>query len=108
MDKIIQEATQELIDKIRKSDVYLEYLKQRDSLLSNPELFQRVNDFREKNFKLQNDNHENIFERSESLTQEYSDIWDVPVVNDFLVAELDFCRMIQGINMMIAAEVDFD
>lgn len=107
MDKIVEDATQELIRKIRESDTYAEYLQQREKLMENPDLFEKADEFRKRNFEIQNDGQDGLFEKMDMLEQEYSEILENPLASDFLNAELAFCRMIQEINMMVAAEVDF-
>ena len=42
------------------------------------------------------------------LQQEYSDVLDNMVVSDFLAAELDFCRMVQNVNIKITEGLDFE
>lgn len=52
MDKI-EESVEMLLQVIRGSEVYMDYKKQEEKIMSNPELLDRVNQFRAKNYRLQ-------------------------------------------------------
>ena len=43
----------------------------------------------------------------DELEREFEDVRAIPLVDDFLAAELCFCRMMQEINEMIWDEIDF-
>ena len=44
----------------------------------------------------------------EAFEQEYMKFRENPLVEDFLRAELAFCRMMQEVNILITAEIDFE
>ena len=50
---------------------------------------------------------EAFIERMDELEREFEDVRAIPLVDDFLAAELCFCRMMQEINEMIWDEIDF-
>ena len=52
MDKI-EESVEMLLQVIRGSEVYMDYKKQEEKIMANPELLERVNQFRVKNYRLQ-------------------------------------------------------
>ena len=44
----------------------------------------------------------------EAFEKEYRDFRENPLVNDFLAAELAFCRMLQNNNARITDAIDFE
>ncbi len=110
MDEI-QMQLNEFITAVKGTSVYQEYVKQRDSIKAYPELKNEMDELRMRNFQLQNsENQENFMEEIELLEQEYLEFRENPLVNDFLMAELAFCRMIQEIDdeILSAVEADFE
>ena len=109
IDSTVREATEYFVEEIRKSDIYKEYNLQKEKLKKQPELFAEVAEFRQKNFALQNSAQgDDLFEKLDAFEKEYEDFRANPLVDDFLRAELAFCRMIQEVNVWITAELDFE
>lgn len=108
-DKEIIEAARDFADKIMTSDTYREYLYQREKIKKQPELYAKVNEFRKRNFDLQNEtDSEDMLDRMEAFEREYEKFRENPLVDDFLRAELAFCRMMQEVYVLLANEVDFE
>lgn len=108
-DREIIKAAREFADKIMTSDTYKEYLCQREKIKKEPELYARVNEFRQRNFELQNGmDGEELLERLEEFEREYEVFRENPLVDNFLNAELAFCRMMQEVYVLLADEVDFE
>lgn len=108
-DSEIIEETKKFAAVIRESDTYKEYLNQRERIKKEPELYDKVNEYRQRNFDLQNESDsEDLFDRMEAFEQEYTKFRENPLVEDFLRAELAFCRMMQEVNILITAEIDFE
>ena len=100
-DKEIIEATRQFAATIMTSDTYKAYLYQREKIKKQPELYEKVNAYRQTNFDLQNEtDSDDIFERMEAFEKEY--------VDGFLQAELAFCRMMQEVYVLLAEEIDFE
>lgn len=98
-----------LICAIKQSDVYQEYRKQKEALKAFPDLRVRLDEFRMKNFELQHsENTENLLEESEAIEREYESVRENPLAEKFLTAEVDFCRMMQEINVQMMEAVDFE
>lgn len=106
------DVTQELnrfIDVVKTSEIYHEYEKQKELLKRNPELKKQVDDYRQQNYEIQmNTASEQLFDRLDAFQKEYESFREIPVVRDFLAAELDYCRMIQGINQRFFEEFALD
>ena len=108
-DVQIEEATKKFAAYIQQSDTYKEYWQQRERLKKQPELYDKVNEFRQRNFDIQNESDsEDLFDKMEAFEREYAKFRENPMVEDFLRAELAFCRMMQNINVLLTAEIDFE
>lgn len=108
-DNEILEATRKFAAVIQDSRTYKEYYRQRERIKTQPGLYDKVNEYRQKNFDLQNESDsEDLFDRMEAFEQEYAEFRENPYVEDFLRAELAFCRMMQEVNVLLTAEIDFE
>lgn len=105
----IEEALEELIKAIRESDEYMQYQSIRNKVHEYPELEKQIHAFRKKNYEIQNSKEEiDLYERIDRLKQEEAGFRQNPLVNEYLVAELAFCRVFQNINWSILRNIDFD
>lgn len=109
MDQIVLEATGRFVEELRKSNTYMEYNLQKEKLKRLPDLFEKVREYRHKNFMLQSGTQgDELFDKVDDFEREYEKFRENPLVDDFLSAELAFCRMIQEVNGQIIAELDFE
>lgn len=104
----VESAVEQLIAEILTSDEYRAYDEQRNKVKKYPELKAQIDEFRERNFLIQTSDDENSMEKLEAFEEEYSDFRENPLVSDFLAAELDFCRMMQRVNLRITEGVHFE
>lgn len=105
----MRDAAMEFVRAVKDSREYREYALQLTKLKRQPGLYDRVNEFRQKNFMIQNmEDPDNLMDRMDELDREYEEIRENPIAEDFLEAETDFCRMMQEINMLVTKELDFD
>lgn len=108
-DSGITEAAKKFAAIIQETDTYKEYYNQRERVKKQPELYDKINEFRQRNFDLQQESDsEDLFDRMEAFDQEYAKFRENPLVDDFLRAELAFCRMMQEVEILLAAEIDFE
>lgn len=108
-DSEIMEAAKKFAAIIQETDTYKEYYNQRERVKKQPELYDKINEFRQRNFDLQQESDsEDLFDRMEAFDQEYAKFREDPLVDDFLRAELAFCRMMQEVEILLAAEIDFE
>ena len=108
-DSEIMEAAKKFAAIIQETDTYKEYYNQRERVKKQPELYDKINEFRQRNFDLQQESDsEDLFDRMEAFDQEYAKFRENPLVDDFLRAELAFCRMMQDVEILLAAEIDFE
>ncbi|MDC7286801.1 YlbF family regulator [Blautia schinkii] len=103
----INRNIQVLLSVIKRSEVYKEYKKQEIILDKDPELKARVDQFRARNFQMQNDsNKDDLFQVAEKLARESSELRKIPEVNAYLDAELALCKMMQKICRSLTEGVD--
>lgn len=103
----VMEATESLVTAIRQSETYHTYLEAKEELNKMPVLKAQVDEFRKKNYELQNLSV-NVLEETEKLQQEYAVMLDDILVRRYLNAENAFCRMIQMVNWQLIEELDFE
>ncbi len=103
----IDNAVDVLISSVRESAVYSEYTEQLSKVKQFPELKKQIDEFRARNFELQNSAGLDV-EKLELFEKEYETFREDPLVADFLGAELALCRVIQEINNRIVSAMNFD
>lgn len=105
--KTVDEAVNDLIKTIKGSDKYLEYRTQLELIKQDPELKRQIDEFRKRNFEMQT-NEDLDFGKLTRFQDEFKAFRENPLVDNFLAAELDFCRMIQKMNFDITEAMDFE
>ncbi len=106
MNEEVRTALENLIQTIKNDEVYREYRKQLDLLRQSPELKRQVDDFRKRNYAMQMD-EDLDFAKLSAFQEEFKIFRENPLVDSFLAAELDFCRMMQSVNFRLVESVDF-
>ena len=108
MDRV-EKALEELIAAIIDSEIYREYDRQNATVRRYPELKRQIDEFRKENYMLQHSStSDELFDKVDEFTSRYEEFRSNALVEPFLSAELDFCRMIQYINRQILEAVDFE
>lgn len=103
-----QEAAR-LNNLIKQSPEYLDYVRAKQAVMANRELYDAMNSFRRRNYDLQSyDDGINRFNEITGLTNEYERILKEPVVSDFLVAEQVLTRKLQSVYELISEGLDLD
>ena len=69
MEQSLIDATERYAETIRNTDVYKNYQGQLFLIRQNPEKYQRVNEFRRKNYELQQSDGRDMDERIEALAE---------------------------------------
>lgn len=105
----VETALRELVAAVIDSPQYREYDAQLQVMRAHPDLKQQIDEFRHENFVFQNSvESDELFDKMDEFSKRYEDFRKNPLVDPFLSAELDFCRMIQKINQEIVEAVDFE
>ena len=105
----VQAALEQLVDAIQSSDIYAEFKKKSEQVDQSGDLRTKINEYRAKTFALQNSEHtEDLLDRMEAHEREYEKFRENALVEEYLNAELAFCRMMQEIEVRLAEAVDFE
>ena len=104
----IDAALEELVHAIQDSEEYRRYQQAKEALHREPELERRVNEFRKKNYQIQNSGGINLFDEVDRLERENSQLRRNPVAEEFYAAELAFCRVYQKISWSLTDQLNFE
>ncbi|MCR4787041.1 MAG: YlbF family regulator [Lachnospiraceae bacterium] len=108
MDENIEGYTREFLEKLKTTDVYLNYVEQVKKINNYPDLLRQINEYRDESFMIQNKYEgEELYDKTDELSQRYEKFLEIPVVDDFMSAELALVRTMQDINMYIVEGLDF-
>lgn len=70
---------------------------------------EKIDEYRVRNFELQNSvQTEDLLDKLDAFEREYEKFREDPLVEEFLDAELAFCRMMQEIDVKLAEAMDFE
>jgi cell fate (sporulation/competence/biofilm development) regulator YlbF (YheA/YmcA/DUF963 family) len=106
-----EKETESFIQKLYETDICKEYFRQKEYIKQYPELKAQIDEYRQKNYRLQNEaDSSSLFDEIDRFEREYEELRKNPLVNDFLAAELAFCRLYQEVNDKIATAfaIEFD
>ena len=94
---------------IKETNTYLNYEIQRDKIDRQPDLKRKIDEFRQRNFELQNqEDADDLFEKIDAFEAESEKFREDPMVDAFLAAELEFCRMMQEVYTTISERIGFE
>lgn len=109
MNQDLDAAVKKLIEEIKRTDIYEQYLRQKEFIHTDADVKAKVDELRTINFQIQNAPGEmDVMEESERIEEKLEELCEDYQVNDFMQAELDFCRMFQDILTQIAQGIDFE
>ena len=109
MTSEIQAKAKELAELILNSEEYQNYIKSKEVLKADKELYDKVNELRRRNYFLQVEGDENsIYDEMCKIQNEFDMIRQDNRVDKFLRDEVSLCRMIQQINKIVTKEIDFE
>lgn len=97
-----------VLDTFFATEEYRTYSELLERLKAEPVLFERVNEFREKNFILQQSDSEDLFDMLDALTNEYEDVINIELASEFIEAEAALCKLIQDFNRRVVDGLKFD
>lgn len=105
----MEEAVQDFIKAVKSTEEYEAYALQREKIRKYPDLKRQIDEYRTANYRLQIlTDPDELFEKTDEFQKKYEAFREDPVVNEFLEAELRFCRMMQEINIKVTEAIDFD
>lgn len=105
----VETLTAQLAQAVLQSPEYRDYLKYKEILKRDADLYRSVNELRKYNFDLQNNiDMGDAFDVTENLRIKYMEIRKLPQVSDFLMAEMSLGRMIQDIYRGVVKDLEFE
>ena len=105
----VQEALEPLAQAVKESEVYREYRRQSERVDNAGDMREKIDEYRVRNFELQNSvQTEDLLDKLDDFEREYEKFREDPLVEEFLDAELAFCRMMQEIDVKLAEAMDFE
>lgn len=106
-DKVL-DKTEELRDVILNSEEYQKYLHCKQELEKHEELYQKVTEFRGKNFELQITGKSANEELVSMLLKEYGEVLAEAKVMAFMNAELILCKKLNQVHDILMEDLDLD
>ena len=103
MDEIT-ERVYALTEAMKENRDYQRYLFLEAELQKNRELKKQVDEFRLRNYYLQ-ESDVDLYEAVDEVHREFQELQKIPLVNAYLHAELTVCKMIQRVLETISQEV---
>lgn len=103
------DAVDTFVNSLKETETYKKYCEQLQLIKQQPQQYEKVNEFRKRNFELQNSQQtDDLFEKMDAFEKEYEKFREDPLIDHFLQAELALCRMMQNIDVMITEKLDFE
>ena len=105
----IMDKTQELLNMIIHSDVYIRYQKELEELKASDDIYERMNEYRKKNLALQLwEGSEDSYEKMQELYAEYKDILSDPLVSRFMMTEQSICKIMRKVQNQVFDGLQLD
>lgn len=105
----VDQAIENLLEALKQTREYTEYQYQLQKINMQPELRRQVDAFRKENYELQKSTPEDqLLQRMEQFEEKYQAFRENTLVNDFLAAELAFCRKMQEVTLRIMDGLPFE
>lgn len=99
--KNVINQTDSLIEAIQESNEYSQYQLLRDKVMQDKGLYDRLNEFRRRNFMLQVNDNADALDGSAGIFAEFADVLGRTEVKEFLSAEQRYVKMIRQMNRKI-------
>ena len=104
MDKVT-ECLNALIEEMRESRAYQNYLWMEEKLEKDPDLKSRVDDYRIRNYRLQQSENVDLYDAVDSLERDSYALRKSEKANAYLEAELEVCKMVQKVQDCISEAI---
>ena len=105
----IRKGAEPTVEFIRSSEIYKQYMYEKEKMSHFPELKKKIDEYRIRNYHLQmEEDADTLFEKADDFRREYEAFRDNPMVNEFLQSELAMCRLMQDLCLTLTEQIDFD
>lgn len=99
---------EQLVNTIKRSQEYNQYQNLLVSIKRQPEIYQRIGEFRRRSMAFQMSDHVNHIEANNELQKEFDDLRTNGLANEFMAAEHQYCQMIQGLQNDFLEQIDLN
>ena len=106
--KETESVMQELINSIKNTKEYNQYHSLLQSVKSRPELYARIGEYHRRSLALQLYESSNFIQDNNNLQNEYADLQNNGLTNEFLAAEHHYCSMIRKLQEQFIEAVDIE
>ena len=103
----MEDAVRGFVNAIKATEEYRDYTFAKNKVKQFPELKEQIDEYRRRNYEIQNSD-ETALETIEQFEKEYAAFREKPLVEDFLAAELAFCRLMQEVNLQVTDSLEFE
>lgn len=109
MDARLYDDVLAFIECIKDTPEYREYREKKRLIGGYPELLEKAEELKEKNLELTSSFEEgkDTLDDLMRFADKYEDVFMEPVINDYLLAESAFCKMMREILTMTMERIDF-
>lgn len=97
----VNKLMNEIARKLPDTKEYNQYKNLLDRLRAKPDLYRRVGEFRRRSIGVQLGDRGNAIHANNELQNEFHDLQNNGLVNDFFVAEHQYCRMIRDLQEIL-------
>ncbi len=105
----IKECLSSLIEAVSETPELAAYNEARAKLKEYPEKMKRLQEYRKKNYRLQNSDEEiDLFTETDRMADAFRDVYQDPVMQNYLKAEAGLCKIVQWINASVISSLDFE
>ena len=102
-------AAESLKKEILQSEEYRRYEEAVKRLKETPELYDRYNEFRRRNYDLQfSEGDGNLYDEIVNLTREYDSVLQDAAVNEFRLAERKLGKLMRSVYRTISDDLELD
>lgn len=108
MSDEIMEKAEELKEAILNSDEYRKYELYRKDLLKDEEMFQKVKDFRARNFEFQITGESANSDVVDDFVSQFADVLSNQEVFAYMNAELMLCKKLQKMYQVLMKDIELD
>lgn len=100
--------TEQVTEALLATPEYTRYRELLGRLKEDPELYAKVNEMREKNFRIQYNYSEDMLDRIDALTNEYDDVINIELVGQFMEAEVSLCQLVRNFYTSVISKMEFE
>ncbi|MCI8751097.1 MAG: YlbF family regulator [Lachnospiraceae bacterium] len=93
-----EEIMDNLINALKGTSEYNQYHNLLEHIKSQPELYNRISEYRRRSLAMQMSDSENFIHENNKLQKEYYDLQNNALSNEFFSAEHQYCVMVRNLQ----------